>query len=79
MPTKRIIESKSTECKSCYQSKHFHNSGNSSGAVYGIGIIGAAYYFIPQAVGVTGLLVAALKSLAWPGLLVYQALLLLKL
>jgi hypothetical protein len=44
-----------------------------SGAVYGLGFIGAAIYFISQAttfwMGVLGFL----KAIVWPGFLVYEA------
>lgn len=48
-------------------------SGAPAGAVYGLGLIGAAVYFISQAtsfwVGVLGFL----KAIVWPALLVYEA------
>lgn len=48
-----------------------HQSGG--GAVYGLGLIGAAVYFISHAdtfwMGVLGFL----KALVWPAFLVYQA------
>jgi len=44
-----------------------------AGAVYGLGLIGAAVYFISQAtsfwVGVLGFL----KAIVWPAFLVYEA------
>ena len=47
--------------------------GGPSGAVYGLGLIGAAVYFIGTAtsfwIGVLGFL----KALVWPAFLVYQA------
>ncbi|MBP6370313.1 MAG: hypothetical protein KA995_00805 [Paludibacteraceae bacterium] len=50
------------------------SKGASSGAVYGLGLIGAAIYFISQAttfwLGVLGFL----KALAWPAFMVYEAL-----
>jgi len=49
-------------------------SSGAAGAVYGLGFIGAAIYFISQAgtfwVGVIGFL----KALVWPAYLVYEAL-----
>jgi len=46
----------------------------SSGAVYGLGLIGAAIYFISQAtsfwIGVLGIF----KAIVWPAFLVYAAL-----
>jgi hypothetical protein len=48
-----------------------HNA--SGGAVYGLGLIGAAVYFISNAntflVGVIGLL----KAIVWPAFLIYYA------
>ena len=65
---------KSEQCK-CDHScggKSYH-SGGSGCAVYGIGLFGAAFYFIPHAVGLTGYLLAIAKSLVWPAILVFQA------
>lgn len=48
--------------------------GASGGAVYGLGFIGAAVYYIGNAdsfgMGVLGFL----KALVWPAFLIYQAL-----
>lgn len=48
--------------------------GGASGAVYGLGFIGACVYFIGQAttfwLGVLGFL----KALVWPAFLVFEAL-----
>ena len=53
-------------------SKRYHESGP-AGAVYGLGFIGAAVWFISQAttfwIGVLGFL----KAIVWPALLVYEA------
>jgi hypothetical protein len=49
------------------------NANPAAGAVYGLGLIGAAIYFISHAatfwMGVLGFL----KAIVWPVLLVYQA------
>jgi hypothetical protein len=49
-------------------------NNNSAGAVYGLGMIGAAIYYIQHAptfwVGVIGVL----KAFVWPAFLVYHAL-----
>lgn len=79
MPTKKVEEYKCEDCQGCCQKNRPQYGGSSGSAVYGIGLFGAAYYFLPQAVGVSGVLMAILKTLAWPALLVYQALILLKL
>lgn len=48
--------------------------GNASaGAVYGMGLIGAAIYFISHATSVWIGVVGFLKALVWPAILVYEA------
>jgi len=48
-------------------------SGSAGDAVYGLGVIGAAVYFISSAttfwIGVVGFL----KAIVWPAFLVYEA------
>ena len=46
---------------------------NASGAVYGLGLIGAAIFFISQATGFWMGLLGFLKALVWPVFLVYEA------
>ncbi len=53
--------------------KKYHKSGP-SGAVYGLGFIGAAIYFISQATGFWMGVLGFLKALVWPVFLVYEAL-----
>ena len=48
--------------------------GGGSEAIYGIGVIGAAVYFIQQATTFGAGALGLLKALAWPALLVYKAL-----
>lgn len=50
-----------------------HQSNATGGAVYGLGFLGAAVYFISHA-GTFGLGVyGVLKAIVWPAILVYQA------
>lgn len=81
MPVKKVVENKCANCNpnDCCKNMGYKGGGSSSCAVYGIGIFGAAFYFFPQAVGAMGFVMAFLKSIVWPALLVYQALSLLKL
>jgi hypothetical protein len=44
-----------------------------AGAVYGLGFIGAAIYFISHATGFWMGVLGFLKAIAWPALLVYEA------
>ena len=45
-----------------------------SGAVYGLGLIGAAIYYISAATGFWMGVLGFLKAIVWPVFLVYQAL-----
>jgi hypothetical protein len=53
--------------------KVVHHS-TSSNAVYGLGFIGAAIYYIMQATGFWMGVVGFLKAIVWPAFLVYEAL-----
>jgi hypothetical protein len=46
---------------------------SAGGAVYGMGMIGAAVYFIGHAVGFWAGVVGLLKAIVWPAFLVFQA------
>jgi hypothetical protein len=43
-------------------------------ALYGLGLIGAAIYYISHAVGFWSGVLGFLKALVWPAFLVYEAL-----
>jgi len=45
----------------------------SSGAVYGLGLIGAAIYFISHATSLWIGVLGFFKAIVWPGILVYEA------
>jgi hypothetical protein len=45
----------------------------SSGAVYGLGFIGAAIYFIAGSTSFIGGVLGFIKALVWPAFLVYYA------
>lgn len=47
--------------------------GAPSGAVYGLGFIGAAIYFISHATGFWIGVLGFLKAMVWPVFLVYEA------
>lgn len=42
-----------------------------AGAIYGLGFIGAAVYYVSYAVGFWGSVVGILKAMVWPAFLVY--------
>lgn len=52
--------------------KHIHESSSAS-AVYGLGFIGAAVYFIAHAANFWQGVLGILKAIVWPAYLVYLA------
>ena len=52
--------------------------GGGSNAVYGIGLIGAWVYYFRRATNFQEYVLAFLKGLAWPAVLVYELLVFLK-
>ena len=58
--------------------KGMHNGG-AGGAVYGLGLIGAAIYFIQHAATFWMGMLGILKAIVWPAMLVYKLLEFLKL
>ena len=49
------------------------NCGHTSNAIYGLGFIGAAIYFISNATGFWMGVLGFIKALVWPAFLVYEA------
>ena len=49
------------------------------GAIYGLGVIGAAVYFIQHADSFWGGLLGVIKAIFWPAVVIYKVLELLKL
>lgn len=49
-----------------------HNGGT-LGPVFLLAYIGAAVYFVQQASGFGGIIWALIKAIAWPAILVFQA------
>ncbi len=54
--------------------KHDIHGSSSASAVYGLGFIGAAIYFIAHAANFWHGVLGILKALVWPAYLVYLAL-----
>jgi hypothetical protein len=59
-------EKKCPECKSSF------NCGG--GAVYGLGFLGAAIYYVSSSVGFWAGVLGVLKAIVWPAFLVYDLL-----
>jgi len=53
--------------------KENFSRNSASNAVYGLGVIGAAIYFISTATGFWMGVLGLLKALVWPAILVYYA------
>lgn len=56
----------------------WHGGGGTGSAVYGLGFIGAAVYFVQHAVGTQAVLIGLVKAIVWPAILVFKAFELLK-
>lgn len=61
---KRVIKMGCSSCNCC-------NSGH---AIYGLGFIGAAIYYISTATGFWAGVLGILKALVWPAFLAYELL-----
>jgi len=78
MTTKSDFNEEPREARHHHDDQHHHHrgyrGGSGGGAVYGLGFIGAAIYFISTAttfwLGVLGFL----KAIVWPAFLVFEAL-----
>jgi hypothetical protein len=51
-----------------------HNHGECGSAIYGLGFIGSAIYYISTATGFWMGVLGVLKALVWPAFLVYELL-----
>ena len=73
MAVKKVIEDKHEHCD------HHHNTTPTTGnGVYGLGMIGTAFYFLQNAHTVSEVLMGIFKAIFWPAILAYQAFSLLK-
>jgi len=60
--------------KSCKCGCGSYNACGTGGAVYGLGFIGAAIYYISQATGFWAGVLGFLKAMVWPVFLVHKLL-----
>ncbi len=63
-------------CMDCHCNPKYGSTGN---GVYGLGMIGTAFYFLQHAGNFTDVVMAIVQAVFWPAILVYHALTLLKL
>ncbi len=54
--------------------KNMCSSGNNGGFAYGLGVAGAAIYYVQQATTFWAGFVGVLKAVVWPAFLVYKLL-----
>jgi hypothetical protein len=71
MAKKRIAKEDFDECKNYHHHMGCHHGGN---AVYGLGFIGAAIYYLSTATGFWMGVLGILKAIVWPVFLVFQLL-----
>lgn len=64
------------ECDQCHCQPKSTSTGN---GVYGLGMIGTAFYFLQHAGSFTDVVMAIVQAVFWPAILVYHALKLLNL
>lgn len=66
------------DCEDCnhkwrwHQHHHYHGGHAGGGAIYGLGLLGAAFYFLQHAVTASDYLWGILKALVWPALAVFK-------
>jgi hypothetical protein len=53
--------------------KHHGHHGNSN-PIYGLGIIGALFYFLQSASGFTAIIIGIFKAVFWPAVLMFELL-----
>lgn len=73
---KKDIEEFTDFCKSCKGHKHHRHGGTAcgGGAVYGLGFIGAAVFFIGHATSFWMGVLGFFQAMVWPAFLIYEAL-----
>jgi len=77
--TKIEKEFKDSDCNycsgsKCYKTKIKFSSDGTSGAIYGLGFLGAAIYYISTATSFWVGLLGVLKAIVWPAFLVFELL-----
>jgi len=67
-------------CKENYMFKkhHCHKHGGCSNAIYGLGVVGALFYFLKGATTFGAVMMGIGKSVFWPAILMFKLLTYLK-
>jgi hypothetical protein len=74
--SKKEKDAKEKEC--CNKGNWSGRSQGADSGIYGLGFIGALFYYMPTATSFLTGVVCFLKALVWPAFLVYKLLVLLK-
>lgn len=62
-------------CECCDHKHHSHNTGGGSGnAIYGLGVVGALFYFLNGATTFTAVMMGIGKAFFWPAILMFKLL-----
>lgn len=66
-------------CQDKFMNKCHHHSGHcpgqgSSGAIYGLGVVGALYYFLQGTLTFGMVMTGIVKSIFWPAILMFKLL-----
>jgi hypothetical protein len=70
-------EEKPEECcqgKMNFKHHHCHKHGGDSSAIYGLGVVGALFYFLQHASTFGEVMVGIGKSIFWPAVLLFKVL-----
>lgn len=72
-------KNKKTECccdvkKMDKKHHHFHRGYGDSGAIYGLGMIGALFYFLSNATSFGMVMLGIGKAIFWPAILMFKLL-----
>jgi hypothetical protein len=54
--------------------RHCHHGGGHGDAIYGLGVVGALFYFLKGASTIGAVLVGIGKSIFWPAILMFKLL-----
>ena len=63
-------------CENVFKKDHHHDkcNCNHSSAIYGLGVVGALFYFLSHATSFSLVMIGIGKSLFWPAILMFKLL-----
>lgn len=61
-------------CKECCNHKHTNWHGGCSNAIYGLGVIGALFYYLQGAATFGAVVIGIGKAIFWPAILMFKLL-----